>query len=195
MEWTPQEAVKTVMKQTPFHDFHLTPIPLKFDYETRFSHFHVVGGSGAGKTQLLQNLILNDLNSDLPPALIVVDSQSELINKISQLEVFHHEHGALRGKLAIITPREIDCPCPGTRDLLPSLGIPTLTEMTVTPSLSHLQTMIKHLDDLASPKTEARFLFKAKLEFGKYWIVPPTPDDLVTSALSRTKEPYDISKQ
>lgn len=110
MDRLPQEAVKTVMKRTPFHDFLLTPVPLKFDHEIRYSHVHVVGGSGAGKTQLLQNLILNDLMSDEPPALVIVDSQSDLINKISRLDVFHPEHGKLRGKLTIITPREIDYP-------------------------------------------------------------------------------------
>lgn len=110
MDWLPQEAVKTVMKRTPFHDFLLTPVPLKFDHETRFSHVHVVGGSGAGKTQLLQSLILNDLTSEQPPALIVVDSQSDLINKISHLDVFHPDHGELRGKLTIITPRDINYP-------------------------------------------------------------------------------------
>ena len=46
---------------------------------------HVVGGSGAGKTPLLQNLILHDLQSDDPPALVIVDSQGDLINKLSRL--------------------------------------------------------------------------------------------------------------
>ena len=58
---TPQEFVDAVWKGTPFHNFLMSPVPLKFDFETRYSHVHVVGGSGAGKTQLLQNLILNDL--------------------------------------------------------------------------------------------------------------------------------------
>jgi hypothetical protein len=110
MDWSPQEAVKAVMKRTPFHDFLMTPVPLKFDHETRYSHVHVVGGSGAGKTQLLQSLILNDLQSEQPPALIIVDSQSDLISKISRLDVFHPDHGELRGKLTIITPRDIDYP-------------------------------------------------------------------------------------
>lgn len=107
---TPQELVDAVWKGTPFHDFLLAPVPLKFDYETRYSHVHVVGGSGAGKTQLLQNLILNDLQSETPPALIIVDSQSDLINKISRLQVFNDGHGPLAGKLTIISPRDITAP-------------------------------------------------------------------------------------
>ena len=83
LDLSPREVVDAVMKRTPFHDFFMTPVPLKFDHETRYSHVHVIGGSGAGKTQLLQNLILHDLKSEHPPALIIVDSQSDLINKIS----------------------------------------------------------------------------------------------------------------
>ncbi len=73
-------------------------------------------------------------------------------------------------------------------------GIPTLTVMTVTTSLPHLDSMITHLDDLASSKTATRFLFKAKPEFGKYWIVPPVLHDLVTTPWSRTTTPLDIGR-
>lgn len=105
--WGPQEVTNKILKHTPFHDFLNTPLPLKFDYETRFSHIHIIGGSGAGKTQLLQNMILHDLESDDPPTLIIVDSQSDLINKLSRLEVFHPDWGEHAGKLTIISPRDI----------------------------------------------------------------------------------------
>lgn len=107
---SPQEAVKAFFRGTPFFDFLMTPVPLKFDYETRFSHVHVIGGSGAGKTQLLQNLILHDLESEEPPALIIVDSQRDLINKLSHLEIFSPTTGTLDHKLTIISPRDIDAP-------------------------------------------------------------------------------------
>ena len=108
--WGPQEAADKFLKGTPFHDFLMPPLPLKFDYETRFSHIHIIGGSGAGKTQLLQNMILHDLESDEPPTLIIVDSQSDLINKLSRLEVFHPDYGEHAGKLTIISPRDISHP-------------------------------------------------------------------------------------
>ena len=110
MGWPPQETVTAILKRTPFHVLLTTHVPMKFDYQTRFSHIHVVGGSGAGKTQLLQNLILHDLESDDPPTLIVVDSQGDLINKIARLEVFHPDWGEHAGKLTLISPRDIDHP-------------------------------------------------------------------------------------
>lgn len=99
------DIVGAYLGGTPFFSFFNSPVPLKFTYEDRFSHMHVVGGSGAGKTQLLQNLILHDLQAEDPPALVIVDSQGDLIDKISHLAVFD---GALRDRLVLITPKDID---------------------------------------------------------------------------------------
>ena len=91
------ETVEAYFKNTPLYDFLLAPVPLKFTYEERYSHMHVLGGSGAGKTTLLQNLILNDLQSDDPPSLVIVDSQGDLINKLSHLALFDPDGGKLCG--------------------------------------------------------------------------------------------------
>lgn len=107
------EIVETFLKGTPFHDLFLAPIPLKFGLEDRFSHMHVVGGSGAGKTQLLQNLILHDLKSNDPPSLVVVDSQGDLIEKLLRLELFDPLGNSINpdGRcLTLITPRDIRHP-------------------------------------------------------------------------------------
>ena len=102
--------VDAYLAGTPFPSFLGAPIPLKLTYEDRFSHMHIVGGSGAGKTQLLQHLILHDLQSDDPPALVIVDSQTDLINKISHLALFDPDGGPLADRLILITPRDIDYP-------------------------------------------------------------------------------------
>ena len=59
-------------------------------YETRFAHTHILGGSGHGKTQLLQSLIYRDLSQQegTAPSVVVIDSQGDLINTISQLALF-----------------------------------------------------------------------------------------------------------
>ena len=104
------ELVEAYFKNTPFYDFLMAPVPLKLSYEDRFSHMHVVGGSGAGKTQLLQHLILHDLQSENPPALVIVDSQGDLISKLSRLSLFDLEHGPLASRLILITPKDIKYP-------------------------------------------------------------------------------------
>lgn len=99
------QVVKTYFHDTLFADFLMTPLPLQLTTEQRFSHMHVVGGSGAGKTQLLQSLILHDLQSEDPPALVVVDSQGDLINKVSHLRLFLRDE-----RLILITPKDIEHP-------------------------------------------------------------------------------------
>ncbi len=101
----PVELVETYLRDTPFEWlFTETQVPLAYDSETRFAHTWIVGGTGAGKTQLLQNLILHDLESDDPPSLVIIDSQGDLIDKVSHLAHFRDRPPIL------ITPKDIDHP-------------------------------------------------------------------------------------
>jgi Type IV secretion-system coupling protein DNA-binding domain len=101
----PVELVETYLHDTAFEFlFNETQVPLAYDPETRFAHTWIIGGTGAGKTQLLQNLILHDLQSDDPPSLVIVDSQGDLIDKVSHLAVFRDRPPIL------ITPKDIDHP-------------------------------------------------------------------------------------
>ena len=104
------ELYDTYLANTPFAVYLGYPIPLKLTHEVRFGHMHVLGGSGAGKTQLLQNLILHDLLSENPPALVIIDSQTDLISKLSQLELFNPNCGKLAERLIHISPRDIRHP-------------------------------------------------------------------------------------
>jgi hypothetical protein len=96
---------------TPFRELFLTPVPLQLSHEDRFSHMHVLGGSGAGKTQLLQNLILHDLQSEDRPSLVIVDSQGDLIDKLLHLKLFDpNDANSLAEKLVLITPKDVKYP-------------------------------------------------------------------------------------
>ena len=96
------KTVEAYFKGTPFYDLLLSPMPLKFVYEDRFSHMHVLGGSGAGKTTLLKNLILHDMQSEHRPALVIVDSQGDLIRAVSRLRTDRH--------VILISPKDINYP-------------------------------------------------------------------------------------
>jgi|ERR1051326_1083609 hypothetical protein len=104
------EFVNQYLAGTPFRDLFLTPVPLKLTHEDRFNHMHVVGGTGAGKTTLLENLIAHDFNSPDCPSLIIVDSQGDLIGKLSRLERFHPDYGEFRDRFLLITPKDIQRP-------------------------------------------------------------------------------------
>jgi hypothetical protein len=106
---TPREVVSAYLNNTPLEALFYAPIPIRFMDEQRFEHMHVVGGSGHGKTQLLQHLIWNDLIRPSPPSLVVIDSQGEMLRKIQGLHIFAPGQ-ALAGRLVIVDPEDIEYP-------------------------------------------------------------------------------------
>jgi hypothetical protein len=104
---TPREIVGAYLDGTPLADLFDAAIPFSFTDQQRYEHMHVVGGSGHGKTQLLQRLILNDLERDNPPALIIIDSQGDMLRKIERLRLFTDR---LADKLVIIDPEDVAHP-------------------------------------------------------------------------------------
>ncbi len=101
-----EEVVGLYFAGTPLRDLLLAPVPLRFTHEERFHHMHVVGGTGAGKTSLLENLILADLKSPARPSLVVVDSQGDLIGKLSRLALLED----IADRVVLITPKDIEHP-------------------------------------------------------------------------------------
>jgi hypothetical protein len=95
------ELQHAYLQGTVFDDLLSLPVPLRLTHQDRFSHMHIIGGTGAGKTTLLENLILHDLKSDNPPALVVVDSQGDLIRKISNLALLENR------RLILISPKDV----------------------------------------------------------------------------------------
>jgi hypothetical protein len=104
----PAELVEAYLAGTPFIQFLNTPIPFSIPHRARFEHTHIVGGSGHGKTQLLQSLILRDLNKvrDGQGSLIVIDSQGGLIKNLLELEAV----GLMAERVVLIYPQDIKYP-------------------------------------------------------------------------------------
>src|SRR5438876_889331 len=65
----------------------LSPPRFSLPFHARFEHAMIVGGSGHGKTQLLQQLILNDFAQlrEGKASIIVIDSQGDLLRNILSL--------------------------------------------------------------------------------------------------------------
>lgn len=104
---TPTEIVRAYLHDTPLEQLFYAPIPFDFADAQRCEHMHVIGGSGHGKTQLLQHLIVRDLQRDTPPALIIIDSQGDMLRRIERLDLFA---GKLADKLIVIDPEDIEHP-------------------------------------------------------------------------------------
>ncbi|MCL4710095.1 MAG: type IV secretion system DNA-binding domain-containing protein [Pseudorhodoplanes sp.] len=97
----PESMVRAYLAGTPFLDLFLTPVPFVIPLQSRFEHQWIVGGSGHGKTQLLQHLIVDDLQREDAPALIVIDSQGDMLRKIERLALFEDDD-----RLVIIDPED-----------------------------------------------------------------------------------------
>ncbi len=96
--------------ETLFEGFFALPVPIPIPSEIRFEHTHIVGGTGHGKTQLLQYLIMDDLHRALDSnlSLVVIDPDGTLIKTISHTDYFGEY---LLGDRAIfIDPTDVDHP-------------------------------------------------------------------------------------
>lgn len=82
-----------------------TSIPLSL----RFEHCHIIAGTGHGKTQLIQKLVLDDIDNNR--GFMVIDSQGDIIRKISMLKVFDKDfENNIADKLILINPEDVNFP-------------------------------------------------------------------------------------
>ncbi|WP_286830250.1 MULTISPECIES: type IV secretory system conjugative DNA transfer family protein [Kordiimonas] len=105
----PTALCDTYLVGTPLRRILDQPLTISIPQETRFEHTHILGGTGHGKTQLLQYLIHHDLKQaeEDELSIVVVDNQGDLIRKLSRLNIFT---GSLAEHLIIIDPTDIEHP-------------------------------------------------------------------------------------
>ena len=107
------ELARLYLAGTPFEDVFNLPLPFSVPESVRFEHCHVIGGTGHGKTQLLQRMIVADLEAALVDgrSIVVIDSQGDLIQKILRLGLFEPEAaGGLADRLILVDPADVEFP-------------------------------------------------------------------------------------
>lgn len=107
----PVELVETYLRDTPFVDLFLCPVPFTIPEKTRFEHQWIVAPPGAGKSTLLQYLILRDLELVVADqaSIVVMESNRDLIKAVEGLRIFA-PGGRLDGKLVVIDAEDIEWP-------------------------------------------------------------------------------------
>lgn len=108
-----RKLVETYCARTPLYDLLNAPLPFAIPFPLRFEHTHIVGGSGHGKTQLLQLLLAHDLSKSREDgrSVVVIDSQGDLIRNIANLELFSpHAENSLSDRMLIIDPTDVEFP-------------------------------------------------------------------------------------
>ena len=111
---TGRELIETYLGGTPFAEVFETPVPFYVPEESRFEHCHIVGGTGHGKTQLMQRMIHADLVKAQyeKRSVVVIDSQGDLINKLMRLDLFDRDayRRSLADRLVVIDPADVEFP-------------------------------------------------------------------------------------
>jgi len=121
---TPKEVFLRYLSSWPLLPMLKGRVAYRIPPETRFEHMHVLGGTGHGKTQLLQRFVREDLteiyfahrhreagSDDRPPlqSLVVIDGQGDLIKAIKKRK-FCSPNDVLRDKVILIDPTDITHP-------------------------------------------------------------------------------------
>lgn len=107
------ELASLYLSGTPFESILNLPVPFHVPDSMRFEHCHVIGGTGHGKTQLLQRMIHADLVAakDDGRSVVVIDSQGDLIQKLVRLDLFEPDTpGSLADRLIVIDPADVEYP-------------------------------------------------------------------------------------
>jgi hypothetical protein len=107
------ELADVYLADTPWRRLLDTPIPFRVPDEVRYEHTAIVGGTGHGKTQLLQRLIHADLvvAQRERRSVVVIDSQGDLINRLVRLSLFSpNQPGSLANRLVLIDPADVEFP-------------------------------------------------------------------------------------
>jgi len=100
----PVDLANLYLKGTPFHELFMAPVPLRLAHKDRFNHWHVLAGSGQGKTVLIENLIRHDLASDDRPSIVLIDPHSDLVRKLVRSDL------GIEDRLILIDPRDTKYP-------------------------------------------------------------------------------------
>jgi hypothetical protein len=106
----PSALADAYLYGTPIHRFFNALLPFAIPFPARFEHTHIVGGTGHGKTQLMQFLIYHDMYRAWIDnrSIVVLDSQGDLINTISHHGFFGSPH--FREKFVLVDPNDVEHP-------------------------------------------------------------------------------------
>ena len=75
-----EDVVEVYLRNTPLEDLFHVEAGFGIPLETRFSHTHIIGQPGSGKTTLIESLIASDIRAG--HNVILIDGQEDVIKRI-----------------------------------------------------------------------------------------------------------------
>jgi len=102
----PEEVLRDYLQGTPFLSLFEGEFRFEFPEPQRLEHAVIIAGSGHGKSQFLEHLIVNDLVKDDPPGIVLIDSKGDIVERLAKIEVFHPTEGRLKDRIIVLDPRD-----------------------------------------------------------------------------------------
>ncbi len=101
-----EDVIDAYLGGTPLAQLYQSKLAFDIEDKYRFQHQFILGGTGHGKTQCIQQFIAEDIEKVIKreASLIVIDSQGDLINTVRQLE------GLTPENTVIIDPEDVEYP-------------------------------------------------------------------------------------
>jgi hypothetical protein len=137
------------------------PIPMK----ARFEHTHILAPPGTGKTTLMQEIILDDLYSDNPPAIVVVDPKGQMVKRLRTLELFTPYTKGLHDRLIILDATDIEALPALNMFHTPETGSPAVRQRIRNQLIELLEYIFSSSDFKLTQKQSIGFSFLAQLMF------------------------------
>lgn len=103
----PDRIPALYLSGTPFRPLLDEVVHLAVPQDLRFEHCHIVAGTGHGKTQLMQSMMLADFDDPTRPAVVAIDSQGDMLKTIARLARFDP---AIDDRLIILDPADTEWP-------------------------------------------------------------------------------------
>lgn len=104
---SPQNVPALYLAGTPFSALFEETLSLAVTKQHRFEHCHIIAGTGHGKTQLMQSMMLADFDDAERPAVVAIDSQGDMMRTLARLERFNP---ARDDRLIILDPVDTEWP-------------------------------------------------------------------------------------
>ena len=106
-----EEVAARYFANTPILDIFSMSVPYSLPEKARFEHMHILAGTGHGKTQTLQHLIVSDLlrPAGEVPSMVILDSQGDMLNTLMKLSLFDPKiKTSLARRLLIVDPSDVE---------------------------------------------------------------------------------------
>lgn len=110
-EKNPSKLVGSYLGRTPYYELFDGEEHFLIPQQVRYEHHHIIAGTGHGKTQTLQYLLSKDFEAVAAGerTVIVIDSQTDLIDKIRKMKIFAPGE-PLHDRICVIDPSDVEFP-------------------------------------------------------------------------------------